>query len=334
MRTSAVGRVVVLTGASAGLGRAMARAFAAGGDRVALLARGEDGLMEAGREARSLGAEALVLPCDVSDPAAVEAAARAVEERWGAIDVWINNAMVAVFSPAIQTTPDEYQRVTEVNYLGTVHGTLSALRRMRPRNRGVIIQVGSALAYRSIPLQSAYCASKAAIRAFSDSVRSELYHDRSRVRLCMAQLPAINTPQFEWVRTRLPYAPRPVPPVYAPEVVAKAILHLSRHPRREVWIGASAVKVILGQKFLGPLLDRYAASRGYAEQQGEALVQPYRPDNLYYPLEGDHGAHGPYVSLERRRSPQVWLNQRRRWLAAAFAAGGISAGALWARARA
>src|SRR5262245_54052435 len=335
MHNAATGRVVVITGASAGLGRAMARAFARRGDRVALLARGEDGLLEAEREAREAGAQALALPCDVSEPDAVEAAARVVHDRWGAIDVWINNAMVSVLSPVALTTPDEFRRVLEVNYLGAVHGTLAALRRMRPRGTGTIIQIGSALAYRSIPLQAAYCASKAAIRAFSDSLRSELYHDRLRIHLCMAQLPAINTPQFEWVRTRLPRMPRPVPPVYAPEAIASAIVRLSLRPRREVWLGGSAVKAILGQKFLGPLLDRYLAGRGYTDQQGDRPVEPHRPDNLFRPLAGDRGAHGPYPALERHRSPQAWLDLHRLELAAAAAVvvSGLAAGALWAQLR-
>lgn len=333
MENATTGRVVVITGASAGLGRAMARAFASRGDKVALLARGEDGLAEADREARAVGAEALVIPCDVSDPAAVEAAAQAIQQRFGAIDVWINNAMVSVFSPGAQITPDEFRRVMEVNFLGTVNGTQAALRRMRKQGGGTIIQIGSALAYRSIPLQSAYCASKAAIRAFSDSIRSELYHERSRIHLCMAQLPAINTPQFEWVRTRLPGMPRPIPPVYAPEVIADALVTLSLRPRREVWIGGSCVKAILGQKVIGPLLDRYLARRGYRDQQDAVPVEPYRRDNLFYPLEGDRGAHGPYLELERKRSAQVWLDFHRRAVAVVAAAAGLALGAVWARAR-
>lgn len=335
MENATTGRVVVITGASAGLGRAMARAFAARGDRVALLARGEDGLREAEREAQAVGAESLAIACDVSDPSAVETAAATIHDRFGAIDVWINNAMVSVFSPAAKITPDEFRRVLEVNFLGTVNGTQAALRRMRPLRRGTVIQIGSALAYRSLPLQSAYCASKAAIRAFSDSVRSELYHERSPVRLCMAQLPAINTPQFEWVRTRLPGTPRPIPPVYAPEVVADAVVHLSLHPRREMWVGGSSVKAIIGQRLIAPLLDRYLGRRGYAAQQDATPVEPYRPDNLFYPLEGDRGAHGPYLDLERRHSAQLWFDFHRRAMAAvAAAAAGLMAGALWARARA
>ena len=336
MRSAATGRVVVITGASAGLGRALARAFARRGDRVVMLARGRDGLLEAEREARAAGAEALWLGCDVAEPAAVEAAAQAAQDRWGAIDVWINNAMVSVLSPAAEMTPEEFRRVLEVNFLGTVHGTLAALRRMRPRGRGTIIQIGTALAYRSIPLQSAYCASKAAIRAFTDSVRSELYHDHAGVHLCMAQLPAINTPQFEWVRTRMPRAPRPIPPIYAPEVVANAIVHLSLHPRREVWIGGSAVRAILGQKVVGPLLDRLLARRGYTGQQGEAPVPFHRPDNLFHPLQGDRGAHGPYLALERRHSAQAWLDLHRGQVAAVagVVAGGLALGALRARGRA
>src|SRR4051812_438990 len=319
MENATTGRVVVITGASAGLGRAMARAFAARGDRVALLARGEDGLREAEREARAAGVESLAIPCDVSDPAAVEEAAAVIDHRYGAIDVWINNAMVSVFSPAAQITPDEFRRVLEVNFLGTVNGTQAALRRMRLRRRGTVIQIGSALAYRSIPLQSAYCASKAAIRAFSDSVRSELYHERSPIHLCMAQLPAINTPQFEWVRTRLPGTPRPIPPVYAPEVVADAVVKLSLRPRREIWIGGSSVKAIVGQRVIAPLLDRYLARRGYRDQQDSVPVEPYRPDNLFHALEGDRGAHGPYLELERRHSAQIWFDFHKRALVAAMA---------------
>ncbi|HEY8205842.1 MAG TPA: SDR family oxidoreductase [Myxococcaceae bacterium] len=335
MENATTGRVVVITGASAGLGRAMARAFASCRDRVALLARGVDGLREAEREALSVGAEVLAISCDVSDPAAVEMAAAAIHHRFGAIDVWINNAMVSVFSPAARITPDEFRRVLEVNFLGTVNGTLAALRRMRPQRRGTVIQIGSALAYRSLPLQSAYCASKAAIRAFTDSMRSELYHERSLIHLCMAQLPAINTPQFEWVRTRLPGTPRPIPPVYSPEVVAAAIVRASLRPRRELWIGGSSVKAIIGQRLIAPLLDRYMARRGYTDQQDAVPVEPYRPDNLFYPLEGDRGAHGPYLDLERRHSAQIWFDFHKRALAAiATAVVGLTAGALWARARA
>ena len=227
-------QVVAVTGASSGVGRAIARAFGAAGARVGLIARGADGLEPCAAEIQRAGGEALVLPADVSDAAAVEAAARALVDRWGRIDTWVNDAMVSVFSPAAEMKADEFRRVMEVNYLGTVHGTLAALRHMRRVNQGVVIQIGSALVYRSIPLQSAYCASKAAIRGFTDSVRCEILHDGLNVKLCMLQLPAVNTPQFDVVRTRLPRHPKPVPPIFQPEVIAQAALHAAEHPAREI----------------------------------------------------------------------------------------------------
>ncbi|MGE5049298.1 MAG: SDR family oxidoreductase, partial [Deltaproteobacteria bacterium] len=240
-------QVVAVTGASSGVGRAIARAFGAAGAKVGLIARGRDGLRAAAGEIRAAGGEALELPADVARAAEVQMAAHAIVEKWGRIDTWVNDAMVSVFSPVVEMTPDEYRRVTEVNYLGTVHGTLAALRYMAPADEGVILQIGSALVYRSIPLQSAYCGSKAAIRGFTDSLRCELLHDRSRVKVCMLQLPAVNTPQFDVVRTRLPRHPQPVPPIFQPEVIARAALHLAMHPRREMWVGWSAAKAIIGQ---------------------------------------------------------------------------------------
>ncbi|HYX82122.1 MAG TPA: SDR family oxidoreductase, partial [Gemmatimonadales bacterium] len=235
-------KTAVITGASSGVGRAIARAFGATGARVALIARNRDGLEAAASELLLYGAETLVLPLDVGDAHAVDVAAQRVMDAWGAIDIWVNNAMVSVFSPISEMSAEEFRRVMEVNYLGYVHGTLAALRHMRPRNAGVIMQIGSALTYRSIPLQSAYCASKAAIRGFTDSLRSELIHERSKIRVTLLQLPAVNTPQFEVVRSRLPQHPRPIPPIYQPEVIARAALHAALHPRREVWIGWSSVK--------------------------------------------------------------------------------------------
>jgi NADP-dependent 3-hydroxy acid dehydrogenase YdfG len=292
------GKVVVVTGASSGVGRAIARAFAAQGARVALVARGIEGLERAAVEAGELGGEALVLPLDVASASAVETAADRVVGEWGAIDVWINAAMVSVLAPVHETTAAEFRRVMEVDYLGYVHGTLAALQHMRARGAGVIIQIGSALAYRSIPLQSAYCASKAAIRAFTDSLRSELLRERSPIALTMLHLPAVNTPQFEVVRNRLAKHPRPVPPVYQPELIAKATVHAALHPRREMWIGASTTRAIIAQRLVPGLLDRYLARRAWSSQQ-TASLPPGHPikheeDNLYAPLPGDRGAHGPF----------------------------------------
>jgi short-subunit dehydrogenase len=306
-----------VTGASAGVGRAIARALGARGDRVTLIARGRRRLEQARDEIRSLGGEALVFPADVADAAAVAHAAAATEERFGPIDLWVNNAMVSVFSPVRQMRVEEYRRVTEVTYLGAVHGTLAALERMLPRDRGVIIQIGSALAYRAIPLQSAYCAAKHALQGFTESLRSELYHDRSRVRVTMLQLPAVNTPQFDWVRSRLPHRAQPVPPVYQPEVIADAVLYAAEHQREEMYLGMSAVKAIVGNRIMPRLLDRYLGRTGYASQQTDAPEVPGRPDNLWEPVEGDVGAHGRFDAIARDRSWQIRLSERRRAVAAA-----------------
>jgi NADP-dependent 3-hydroxy acid dehydrogenase YdfG len=321
-------QVVVVTGASSGVGRAIARAFGTAGAKVGLIARGMDGLEACAEEIRRAGGEALVLPADVSDAMAVRSAARTLVERWGRIDTWVNNAMVSVFSPAMEITPDEFRRVMEVDYLGTAYGTLAALRYMLPVDNGVVLQIGSALAYRSIPLQSAYCASKAAIRAFTDSLRCELLHDCSNVRLCMLQLPAVNTPQFDVVRTRLPRHPKPVPPIFQPEMIARAALHAAGHPSREIWVGWSAAKAILGQKFIGGLLDRYLARIGYEAQQEERPVRPDRPDNLWAPLPGDRGAHGGFDAQAKRRSVEVWLRLHRGKLATALATAALGLVAL------
>jgi NAD(P)-dependent dehydrogenase (short-subunit alcohol dehydrogenase family) len=311
--------VVVITGASSGVGRAIARAFGSEGARVALIARNEGSLGNAAREVESAGGEALVFPLDVADADAIEAAAQAVIDRWGQIDVWINDAMVSVLSPAMEMTPEEFRRVTEVTYLGYVYGTLAAVKRMRERG-GVVIQIGSALAYRSIPLQSAYCAAKAAIRGFTDSLRTELEHDRVPVKLCMVQLPAVNTPQFEVVRTRMSRHPQPVPPVYQPEVIGRAVLRAARRPSREVWLGWPTVKAILGQFLVPGLADRYLASKGYRAQQTDGPIENFRPDNLYQPVPGDRGAHGPFDRIARRRSAQMWLRGHRGKVAAGVAA--------------
>src|SRR5919199_4007848 len=288
--------VVVVTGASAGVGRAAAVAFAESGARVGLLARGRQGLEGARKDVEAAGGEALVLPTDVSDPEAVEAAAHSVERELGPIDVWVNNAMTSVFSPASKMTAEEFRRVTEVTYLGYVYGTLAALRQMLPRDRGKIVQVGSALAYRGIPLQSAYCASKHAIQGFTESLRSELLHDRSGVRVSMVQMPALNTPQFDWVRSRLPRHPQPVPPIFQPEVAADAILWAARHDRDEMWVGGSTAVVITGNKIAPGFGDWYLAQQGYGAQQYDGHEDPDRPSNLYEPVPGDHGAHGDFDS--------------------------------------
>jgi NAD(P)-dependent dehydrogenase (short-subunit alcohol dehydrogenase family) len=304
--------VVVITGASAGLGRAIARAYGRRRARVGLLARGRDGLNAARREIEEAGGEAIVLPTDVSESAQVEAAAQTVEERFGPIDIWINNAMVSVLSPIKEMTAQEFRRVTEVTYLGVVHGTLSALRRMLPRNQGVIVQVGSALAYRGIPLQAAYCGAKHAIQGFTDSLRCELLHDRSAVRVTMIQLPALNTPQFEWVKTRLPFSPQPAPPIFQPEVAAEAIVWAAEHDRPELYVGASTVAAIVGDKIAPRIGDWYLARTGYSSQQTDEPVAPGRPDNLWQPLAGDHGAHGTFDDRAHGHSSYFWLTTRRR----------------------
>jgi NAD(P)-dependent dehydrogenase (short-subunit alcohol dehydrogenase family) len=323
--------VVVITGASAGVGRATAQAFGRRGARVGLLARGRDGLEGAKAEAESAGAKALVLPIDVSDAQAVEAAAGEVEERFGPIDVWVNNAMVSVFSPVKEMTAEEFRRVTEVTYLGTVYGTLAALKRMLPRNRGSIVQVGSALAYRGIPLQSAYCGSKHAIQGFTESLRSELIHDRSDVQLTMVQMPALNTPQFGWVRSRLPRKPQPVPPIFQPEVAAEAIVWAAQHRRNELWVGWPAVKAIWGNKLIPRELDYYLARTGYDSQQTDEPVDQDLKDNLWEPLPGDHGAHGSFDNRANRRSYQWWANTHRGGLALAGTALAMLTGAALAR---
>ena len=326
--------MVVVTGASAGVGRAVAHAFADRGDSVALIARDALALEEVAHEVESRGGRSLVLPLDVSNADAVEAAAAGVEAELGPIDVWVNNAMVSVFSPVREMTADEYRRVTEVTYLGYVHGTLSALRRMLPRDRGVIVQVGSALAYRAIPLQSAYCAAKHAINGFSESLRTELLHDGSSVRVTQVHLPAVNTPQFDWVRSRLPGRAQPVPPIYQPEVAAEAIVWASEHTRREVSVGFPTVAALLGDKIAPGLLDHYLARTNYEAQQTDQPVEPNRRDNLWLPVGGDHGAHGVFDDRAQTSSPQWWLTTHRALVAAAAGvAGSLGAVALRRRRR-
>ena len=303
--------VVVITGASAGVGRATAQAFAKRGASIGLIARGIDGLEGAQRDVEGAGGKALVLPTDVSSPEQVEAAADAVEKSFGSIDIWINNAMVSVFSPVKEMTPDEFKRVTEVTYLGSVYGTLAALRRMLPRDDGVIVEVGSALAYRGIPLQAAYCGAKHALQGFVDSLRCELLHDQSRVRLTMVQLPALNTPQFSWVKTRLPRKPQPVPPIFQPEVAADAIVWAALHDRPELYVGWPTVKAIVGDKIAPRFADWYLSRQGYDAQQTDEIVEPDRADNLWGPVRGDHGAHGDFDSRSLPSSWQLRVNKHR-----------------------
>ncbi len=320
-------RVVVITGASAGVGRAAAHAFAREGARIGLMARSRAALEEVRREVEGLGGRALVVPGDVAVYDQVEAAAAAVEQKFGPIDVWVNNAMASVFSPIIEMKPAEYQRVTEVTYLGYVYGTLAALKRMRPRDRGVIVQVGSALAYRGIPLQSAYCAAKHAVQGFCDSLRCELLHDRSRIRVTMLQMPALNTPQFGWVKSRLPRKAQPVPPIFQPEVAARAIVHASKHPRREYWVGLPAAAAVFANKFIPALLDHYLARTAYEGQQSNGREDPDRPHNLWEPVENRHATHGDFDERAHRFSPQLWTNTHRNGLAlAALALAGVALG--------
>jgi short-subunit dehydrogenase len=322
-------RVVVVTGASAGVGRAAARAFANAGADVALLARNEQSLQAARREIEATGRRALVLPLDVADASAVAAAAAQTESVLGPIDVWVNNAMVTVVSPVAELSADEVRRVTEVTYLGTVHGTLAALQHMLPRNRGSIVQVGSALAYRAIPLQAPYCGAKFAIRGFTDALRTELLHAGSRVHVTMVQMPALNTPQFEWCRTRMPHEPQPVPPIFAPEVAARAIVFAASHRRREVFVGGSTVLAIWGTKLAPRWLDRYLGRTGFASQQTAEPVAEGRPENLWTSPPGDHGAHGRFSDRASRSSVALWWSMNRNWILSAAA--GLTAGALFAR---
>lgn len=317
--------VVVVTGASAGVGRATARAFAKRGASIGLLARGRDGLEGARREVEAAGGRAFVVPLDVAEAEAVEDAAEVVERELGPIDIWINNAMVSVFSPIKEMTAEDFRRVTEVTYLGAVHGTLAALKRMQPRNRGCIVQVGSALSYRSIPLQSAYCAAKHALRGFTDSLRCELIHDGSAIHVTMVQLPALNTPQFDWTKSRLARKAQPVPPIFQPEVAAEAIYWAAQQKRREVFVGLPTVAAIIGNKVMPGLLDSYLGKTGYESQQTKEAEDSSKPNDLYRPLAGDHGAHGRFDHRAYNCSPQFWASKNRGLLglAAAIMAGCI-----------
>ncbi len=326
MSTPPPGQVVVITGASGGIGRATAAAFGARGATVALLARGEAGLAGAARDVEAAGGRALVVPTDVADPAQVEAAAERVENELGPIDVWVNVAFTSVFSPFEKIGPEEYKRVTEVNYLGFVYATMAALKRMTPRDAGTIVQVGSALAYRGIPLQTAYCGSKHAIQGFHEALRCELLHDKSNVHVTMVQMPAVNTPQFSWVLNRMPKHAQPVPPIYQPEVAARGVLYAADHPkRREYWVGASTMGTLAANAVAPGLLDRYLARTGYSSQQTGQDRSPDQAVNLWEPADGtdgkDYGAHGVFDAKAVGRSEQLWLSQHHGLL-------GVAAGAL------
>ena len=309
--------VVVITGGSAGVGRATAEAFARRGARVTVVARGKERLADTKREIEGLGGEALTFAVDVADADGLERVAAETEERFGPIDTWINNAMTSVFSPVKEMQAEEYRRVTEVTYLGVVYGTLAALRRMLPRDRGNIVLVGSALAYRGIPLQSAYCGAKHAIQGFYDSLRSELIHDKTKVRVSMVQMPALNTPQFSWVKSRLPRKAQPVPPIFQPEVAAEAILYAAHSERPELLVGGPTVKAVVGNRIAPRLLDHYLARTGYNSQMTDEPEDPDRPDNLWAPVEGHQGAHGSFDRRARPFSPELWADKHRGGLALA-----------------
>lgn len=308
---SAAPEVVVITGASAGVGRAVARELGRRGAKIGLIARGLDGLEGAKREVENLGGEGLVLQADVADADAVEAAAAKTEETFGPIDIWINNAMASVFAPVRDLLPEEVRRVTEVTYLGYVYGTMAALRRMLPRDRGTIVQVGSALAYRGIPLQAAYCAAKHAVQGFNDSLYAELIHDQSAVELTEVNLPAVNTPQFDWVLSKLPNRAQPVPPIFQPEMIAEAIVWAAHHHRRSWNLGFPTTKAIVGNSLFPGLGDRYLAKNGFESQQTDEPEDPDRPHNLWEPLPGDHGARGRFTDRAKETSLYLMLNRHR-----------------------
>ncbi len=320
-----------MTGASAGVGRATVRRLALDGWDIGLIARGSEGLDAARREAEEHGVRAVAVSADVADASAVDAAAARLERELGPIDVWVNNAMTSVFGPFMQMSAEDFRRVTEVTYLGYVHGTRAALERMRRRDRGLIVQVGSALAYRSIPLQSAYCGAKHAVRGFTESVRTELGHEGSRIRICEVHLPAVNTPQFRWLKSLLAREAQPVAPIYQPEVAADAITWVIDHPRRETWVGGSTVGTVIANRIVPGLLDRYLARTGYRAQQTDETLDRDRPNNLYEPVDDERGAHGVFDARAASRSPQLWASKHRGALAGGLALGGLALVAIAAR---
>jgi NAD(P)-dependent dehydrogenase (short-subunit alcohol dehydrogenase family) len=318
-------QIVVVTGASAGIGRAVAVAYAARGATVGLIARGEAGRHGVAREVEKAGGKPVVLPLDVADPDAVEAAVERMEREAGPIDVWVNDAFTSVFAPFDQISPEEFRRATEVTYLGFVYCTMSVLRRMKARDRGTIVHVGSALAYRGIPLQTAYCGAKHATQGFHEALRCELLHEKSNVRVTMVQMPAVNTPQFSWVLSRLPRHPQPVPPIYEPETVAAQVLHAAEHPRREYWVGSSTAATLFANALVPGLLDRYLGKTGFDSQQTKEPHDPNAPANLFDPADGaderDFGMHGEFGGRTISRDPQLWASRNHGALAAIAAAG-------------
>jgi NAD(P)-dependent dehydrogenase (short-subunit alcohol dehydrogenase family) len=316
--------VVVVTGASSGVGRATARAFGREGASVGLIARGPEGLDGVKKELDELGVSSLAIPADVADPDQVTRAAARIEEKLGPVDVWVNDAMTTVFSPLASMTHDEFRRVTDVTYLGAVYGTIEALRVMIPRDRGVIVQVGSALSYRAIPLQSAYSGAKHALRGFTDAVRCELLHEGSNVRLTMVQLPALNTPQFEWSRSRMPRRAQPVPPIYQPELAADAIVWASRHPRREINVGGITTATITAQKLWPGMLDRFLGRTGFEAQQTDQPEDAARGDNLFAPVPFDIGAHGAFDDRSHTGSAQWWITRHRTALGVSVGAAAVA----------
>ena len=324
--------VVAITGATAGVGRAVVREFARRRACIGLIAREEERLETTRREVEEWGGSALALPVDVASASEVERAAEAIESEFGHIDVWVNNAMTTIFAPFEEIEPDEFKRATEVTYLGCVYGTMAALKRMAPLNKGAIVQVGSALAYRSIPLQAAYCGAKHAIVGFTDSLRCELIHNKSKVHVTVVHLPAMNTPQFSWCRTRLPRHPQPVPPIFEPEVAAKAIYYAAHHRRREIFVGEPTVKAIYGQDVAPAFADWYLGKNGYESQQTSEPVSPNRPDNLFEPVAGDYAAHGVFTGRAKSFSWQNWMNLNRAPLGLAAGLAG-ALGLLWVNRR-
>ncbi len=328
-----MGLTVVVTGASAGNGRAIARAFADAGCDVGLLARDPGRLAAAVSEVQARGQRAHAVPTDVADAAAVDHAAGEIERELGPIDVWVNNAMATIFAPVSEITPEEFRRATEVTYLGVVHGTMAALRRMRGRGKGSIVQVGSALSYRAIPLQAAYCGAKFAIRGFTDSLRTELMHDGLPISLCMVQLPAVNTPQFDWALSKMPRKAKPVPPIFQPELVGETVVYAAFHPRREIWLGLPTWKAILGNMLAPGVLDRYLARTGFESQQREQATAPDQPVNLFETVPGRFGAHGSFDREAHRGELTLWATRNRGALAAVATLGALCIGAACGRRR-